>query len=53
MDGKYVQLKYPFNSGSFYLNYKSSFRIVLLPLVDADYKFVYVDVGCNGRISDG
>ena len=22
-------------------------------LVDADYKFIYMDVGCNGRISDG
>ena len=26
---------------------------MLLGLVDADYKFIYVDVGCNGRISDG
>ena len=25
----------------------------MLALVDADYKFLYVDVGCNGRISDG
>ena len=53
MDGKHVQLKCPFNSGSFYLKYKSSFSIVLLPLVDADYKFLYVDVGCTGRIRDG
>ena len=53
MDGKHVQLKCPFNSGSFYLSYKSSFSILLLPLVDTDYKFLYVDVGCTGRISDG
>ena len=26
---------------------------MLLGLVDADYKFIYLDVGCNGRISDG
>ena len=26
---------------------------MLLVLVDADYKFIYLDVGCNGRISDG
>ena len=27
--------------------------IVLLAIVDYDYKFLYVDVGCQGRISDG
>ena len=51
--GKHVQLKCPFNSGSYYFNCKSSFSIVSLVLVDADYKFLYVDVGCNGRIRDG
>ena len=24
-----------------------------MALVDADYEFIYVDIGCNGRISDG
>jgi len=29
------------------------FNIVLFTLVDADYNFLFVDIGCQGRISDG
>nr|CAI5829731.1 unnamed protein product [Callosobruchus analis] len=32
---------------------KSNFSIVLFAVVDADYNFIFVDIGCQGRISDG
>lgn len=53
MDGKHVIITSPFNSGSEYYNYKSNFSIVLLAVVDAAYNFIFVDIGCQGRISDG
>ena len=43
----------PWNSASLYCNYKGTFSLVLKALVDADYKFIYVDTGDYGSNADG
>ena len=52
LDGKHVALKKPKNSGTLYHNYKGFFSIVMLALVDGQYKFRWVDVGTDGSCSD-
>lgn len=53
VDGKHVRIAKPANSGSYYYNYKQFFSVVLMAVVNANYEFLYVHTGINGRVSDG
>ncbi|CAK1587984.1 unnamed protein product [Parnassius mnemosyne] len=53
IDGKHIDIVSPADSGSYYYNYKKRHSMVLMAIVDANYEFLLVDFGTNGRISDG
>lgn len=52
LDGNHIAIKKPANTGSLYHNYKGFFSIPLLALVDAEYKFIWIELGGKGHMSD-
>lgn len=52
VDGKHILIRFSKNTGSEYFNYKHSFSVILLSVVDANYCFSYIDIGTKGRVND-
>ena len=52
LDGKHISLQKPTDSGTLFWNYKGYFSLVLLALVDANYRFIFVDIGEYGSNTD-
>jgi len=52
INGKHVLIRNPPHGASNYFNYKGTYSVVLLAAVDANYRFIYIDVGANGRMND-
>lgn len=52
VDGKHVEMFCPRKSGSLFFNYKRSFSINLMAVVDARYRFIMIDIGSYGSNAD-
>ena len=52
IDGKHVRIEDHPGAGSLNFNYKQYHSLLLIAMVDADYRLVMVDIGANGRAGD-
>lgn len=52
IDGKHIRVQNFPEAGAMNFNYKNFYSIVLLAIVDVDYKFIFVDIGAYGKDCD-
>lgn len=52
VDRKHIRITKPARSATLYFNYKNFYSIVLLAIVDSNYRFTYIHVGSFGKDSD-
>ena len=52
LDSKHIAIRCPKNAGSLFFNYKGYHSIVFMAVMDADYKFIWVNVAANDSASD-
>jgi len=52
-DGKHIEIQALHNSGSLFFNHKKTFSVILLDLVNANYKITIIDIGGYSKSSDG
>lgn len=50
MDGMHARIALPKNTGCLFQNYKNFFSIILLACFNANYEFIYIDVGSEGSL---
>jgi hypothetical protein len=53
LDDKHITIQAPTKSGHYYCNYTDYPNNVLMESVNAQYKFIVVNTGCNVRTSHG
>ncbi|KAJ8955077.1 hypothetical protein NQ314_006957 [Rhamnusium bicolor] len=53
IDGKHIKIVKFANGGSFFYNYKEYFSVALMAIVNDNSEFIYINVGCNCKNSDG
>ena len=49
IDGKHCQIQAPPRSSNTFHNYKGHFSLILMAIVDARYRFIWVDIGDYGK----